>query len=194
MATADDPLIALEAWGAFGKTVIFTKAGDVRAYFKPDNPRSSKQSVTRVFFRAALNALHILSASSKSLLRTVSNPAYYWNAQGCKRFRAAALAHEEHYNALNDATRLSWQDWASMLQILDAVIPGQSAPSFTGGKALYMLAWTFFDAPLLTEPGTPNDNAKQWAIALAGIDSPYFADVLAFDDEPLALAGHAIIF
>lgn len=158
MAIVSGPLMSMDASGAFGGTLVFTKWKGrpvVRQLVTPSNPQTADQVAARNAVRVAGAGQHFAYLSTEvrsgktetdlDLIKSVTPGGQAWNGTLVKGMIGAGQvnydAAETAYTALSAGEKTAWDTAAAGL---DPAIPAVAQGATGGGSATPMVAGKVF--------------------------------------------------
>jgi hypothetical protein len=154
MAKVTAPLMSMSASGAFGKTIVFQKNGNVRKWLKPANPQTVDQMAVRNKLKEIQKSLKLLGAVLRAELK--SGFGARWNSMIVGELMAddgaALTAYVGEFTAFQVSEKA---DWATADTSAPSVL-ADGAPLYACASAVYDMALRLGVTVTLTQPAAAN--------------------------------------
>jgi len=185
-----DPIIyALESRGQIAHQWIYTRAGDVRTYFKPAQPHTIAQGNTRTKFATVQRVITVMQPSTRADVRSIAANPPYWPAWlmkvtlGPKHAQWPIRLNE--FANLTNPQQTAW-DIAALLHGVDTVhVEYSDIGPIRPGLTLWVTARTLYNYGLNQSALTPGPtNAEDWA---SYVNSETYYNAITIDGEIITL-------
>lgn len=199
MAKVHGPLFGQEASGLFGKSLDFTKDGNVRQERHRAPRRSSGVAQSRAIMQAINGTSLRIGNGRRQELQALSTNNENWASliatQAIGSARANWLTDDVLWDLLSGPDQTDWHDAATTMRIRDASIADvdQVSHEVTRGEALFHVACAVYRCSLPTSPTQPTgNNATAWSNYLTEGWPPLPVNALVLNNEPLLLGAELL--